>query len=1365
MNKDELFTAGNDGLVPLGDVARQAVDSLRGYAYQVTAAALAWLDLDEGGRLYLEVAEDYAVVVHQAIETVQVKDTEASGSVTLNTGSVRDAVSDFVSLTASNPNVDVHLRYFTTSEIGTERAVNERPGGMAGLAYWRNAATGADVGPLRSILESDKFSAAVQKFVKDREDEALRRDMLRKIHWDCGKPDLASLRKEFELRLVVVGRDVFNLPAPEATRIADALIYRVLEKSIAKNSADRVLTRADLYLAADHATRIFVPRAMADMLALISSGLTTSALAGLGAGLPVAVAEPGWLVAGSSLPLAKDMVPRTAIEADIADRLRRLGTSIVTGASGLGKSSVARAVARKLANEFVIVDFRNSDSGETRSRLDAMVSRIGGLTSSIVIFEDLNHLNDPLVAPAMARVFEALRRRDRAAIVTCYLPPTARALSTAGLNAGCRVECRYFTESEAAELVTVHGGDPKVWGRLSYVTGAFGHPQLVHAFIVGMAARGWPRSEVMDIVGAGLSTGDIDSEREAARRTLVSVLPENARNLLYRLSLTIGRFDRAMALTVANAPPPLARAGECMDALIGPWLETVGRDSYRVSPLAARSGQGMMSSAEQASIHSAIATQFMESATINVDDVDVIILHAMLGKNERVLFALAHSILISDERTIGLLVDNLTAFKLLRTDTPIYPDNLRVSGMLRIAQFKILVAAEETDKIAECVHALFSETEQQPDGEMRHAFRALSFAVVLSTMGIANYLDNWLDLLQQFQAITEADEFPSGIQNNFEEKGKQSSNLFGLLFAIGSASPSTVAKLESVINQLDEVDPARHTLYLNAIGEIAPDYSVFINSAWTLERRHGALNASDAAERYRRMAIKTVPWAIRAISIQCRVAQSVMLDEYTNDREGALKVLDDAVEALGDDVLLSRARAKIYWRAQDHERALAILRDIADEVGRDNHVERAFALREAAISAAKCGEWAQAEKWFLESKEAAAQCQLPDMIVMSVGLGADAAVAALQIEQVKRALTGLRDALADLMDIDPGSSLRAAYCHQVVRHTVLWAQARIDRNNLEIDGEPITIVPGCCSNPEPLRAVTERLLGPIDLAWYMLAGSEVSSGENVSIADNLNERLASGPIPTLELDLRARRVTRDVTDLNAPGFAHHLWSYAEAVAHLFPQAQQVGATLDMLEPLRGAIPAALRIDLSHPVVSAVVSDAVFAYLIIAACEHSAEGLSDLSAALKARFGGDIAGATLSRATTKLQLPPAASFDDALVDSVRSFKSDASLTPLAYGVAAIRFVQQASRSRFKTHLISAIASWQRKAWTRIVGTETFRLSRPQKTVPAIEAALSIANDDERFLGALCPAVAGAIGVTLSQEMLGEFANLAAVSPAA
>jgi hypothetical protein len=33
-------------------------------------------------------------------------------------------------------------------------------------------------------------------------------------------------------------------------------------------------------------------------------------------------------------------------------------------------------------------------------------------------------------------------------------------------------------------VVRVAGGDPVTWGRLAYVAGALGHPQLVHAFVM-----------------------------------------------------------------------------------------------------------------------------------------------------------------------------------------------------------------------------------------------------------------------------------------------------------------------------------------------------------------------------------------------------------------------------------------------------------------------------------------------------------------------------------------------------------------------------------------------------------------------------------------------------------------------------------------------------------------------------------------------------------------------------------------------------------------------------------------------------------------------------------------------------------------
>jgi hypothetical protein len=43
-----------------------------------------------------------------------------------------------------------------------------------------------------------------------------------------------------------------------------------------------------------------------------------------------------------------------------------------------------------------------------------------------------------------------------------------------------------------------------------------------------------------------------------------------------------------------------------------------------------------------------------------------------------------------------------------------------------------------------------------------------------------------------------------------------------------------------------------------------------------------------------------------------------MLDEYGEDRDGALRALDEGVTALGENIILSRARAKIFWRHDEH---------------------------------------------------------------------------------------------------------------------------------------------------------------------------------------------------------------------------------------------------------------------------------------------------------------------------------------------------------------------------------------------------------------------------------------------------------------
>ena len=105
---------------PIGDPKRQAVASLRGYAYQLYASALAWISLRHDQQLYLEVAEDYAIVANGALQGVQVKDTAASSTITINSDGAREAVDGFVDLVERNPDVQITLRFLSTAAIGRE---------------------------------------------------------------------------------------------------------------------------------------------------------------------------------------------------------------------------------------------------------------------------------------------------------------------------------------------------------------------------------------------------------------------------------------------------------------------------------------------------------------------------------------------------------------------------------------------------------------------------------------------------------------------------------------------------------------------------------------------------------------------------------------------------------------------------------------------------------------------------------------------------------------------------------------------------------------------------------------------------------------------------------------------------------------------------------------------------------------------------------------------------------------------------------------------------------------------------------------------------------------------------------------------
>lgn len=95
-----------------------------------------------------------------------------------------------------------------------------------------------------------------------------------------------------------------------------------------------------------------------------------------------------------------------------------------------------------------------------------------------------------------------------------------------------------------------------------------------------------------------------------------------------------------------------------------------------------------------------------------------------------------------------------------------------------------------------------------------------------------------------------------------------------------------------------------------------------------------------------------------------------------------------------------------------------------------SHVEKAFLGRDAAISAEKQGDFQTARRYYLFGAEAAKSSEHADMRAMYLGLRADAALAAWHDGDRAVCLVDLVDVLAEIEELDPKSSLRAAHSLQ-----------------------------------------------------------------------------------------------------------------------------------------------------------------------------------------------------------------------------------------------------------------------------------------------------------------------------------------------
>lgn len=1334
---------------PVGDATRQAIDSLGGYVYQLIITATAWANLSEDETLYIEVAEDFATLATGTLEAVQVKNTSASGSVTLRSKAVVDAIESFVFLVAENPGRKVRLHFLTTSEIGREREICDRPGGQAGLEYWEAVARGAPVEPLRSILDSSRFSETVRGFVAARTDDELREELIGRISWDCGAPPIEAARVALELRICAVASVRNGIPANDAKNAVGSVIERVLRTAIQANAEDRYLTSAQLTQLLEAHGQVTLTLPHATVAQLLSQSLATMASAphAQTANPSLTSQSTGFLLSGQ-LPIPNLQVDRLVLVAAAKASLVSHGTVFLIGSSGVGKSSLARALARQRALDFLIVDFRRTDLGETIARLQITIGIAGNAEYAGVILDDIACLDDPRVRDLMGVLRGATLRNGKPLIISANLAPTAVTLGDLALGGDVVVEVGHLSEKETAEVVSLAGGDSAIWAMPIYLMSYAGHPLLVQALVRGQSAKRWTETPELVFEREGFVPASLSGERDSIRRRLADALPAPTMQLLFRMSMAAGELDRATILKLGDVNPRIDTPGLHLDQLSGSLVEARDRDMFRVSPIVQASGAAVLSADLKMEIHEAIATGLLARRVLSPEDAHTVFIHALIGELDWALFILSQSFLTASKKVLDQLSRSIITLHALRTDRPSYPRNPIVSMFLRMAQFKLVLHSGNRARAAECAAALLSEPALSSEiAEVADASLIGVLGLILPSLGSAGLVPEFVSLLVKYRERLAANAEFGEIYSAYQEGNLEApETATSIIFYLGTSSIGSTVVLEKVFEDLNALDPELRKELIASVAPYPDRVSLFIDAAWATEQQSDTFDSESVASRFRRLARMAYSWGEMGLAARCFGAEAVMQDEYQHDATSALATLDTAERLIGVCSDLIRRRARILWRRGDHEAVVQIQRDVLPEALPGGVIESAFMLRESAISAAQIGNYSQAARWFLRAEEFVRSSPANGFDALAIGLGMDGCIAQFDAGERGEALRGYSDRLEQVADLDPRSSLQNDYVGRLARHGALWLKAHAESEE-KIPADDRLIIPsGAFSNSEPSPTILGLPMGHLDSAWYLLAEAEVAIGIECGIRSALSRRLRGGPIAELEASLRQSIMDYSISRSDPKSFAMGFKEWLDAMHYLHERGLAGAPVFDLSNPARGEIaehPLEQYLDdhtvdiVMHPMLAMAAS------LILG---DDVAAINSLRTNLQECYGERFPGyAVLDSILDDSPGPRAPTLDAEISFRLGRVLCAYDLSPGDVWITALRLWELAEVSPFGERIREVLASWVRVRFKAIISDQSALLASPRLYVPMIEAELRVQRQPRAAIAALLLVAITAFGV--------------------
>ncbi len=1117
-----------DGLI--FDPKRLAVDSLRGGFYQLWQSLLTWTSLKPNEALYLEGAEDFDVLGPDYAVTNQVKDIKQS--VTLQSKEILEAISNFWQHRKSNPQYAIQYRFLTTAERGLERS---RPfGKVKGLDHWDTCRRpDASLDSLRSfLLRIDSLPTELHEFVKSSSDEQLRENLIDRIEWLTGLKEYEHIKEQVNNWAIKYGYEVHSLSSRDSLKVVAVLFQYVSEIVIKKE--DRRLLFADLIHLFDKTSTVPVSKRDFDLLNLIKKTEISTLTQLAGVDVSSYASESFKIQSNLAFPIlrpSEKWSERPQIISDLQSRIENQPILVLKGLTGMGKSTLASFLALSTKGKWQRIDFRGSDSNVIKASLNylSIQRRVNGQTTDYIV-DDLNFDKDVAVYEnALLAFLDTVRAQGGRVIITTQGDLPFRIAAYLGVTKEGIYPVPPFDEEEIKSLLSNYGCIPPklvdTWSRIISLK-TLGHPILVHAYIRKLESEAWPNPKVEDV----FNNKDFHKIRREARNWFPS---QEAQLLAYRLSLVTGPFKREQALLIASHEPKIANAGNAFDQLLGPWIEQINEEYYRLSHLLAGTANEVFTPEEIRKLHEAIAWAFYYHRNISPIELHGILLHGLLAGSRGAMITAQVIISRIPHQHWPEFSSRLQwlSFYGWETGKNLFPSDPFISLTLRKIQFDI-AASSENKELAEKVS---EQWDQELDRFDKNAYGGSKpFLEAIFIWDIIHRRDVPIPVNRIIKLVIRA----LVIQRGKLIKDQENSRFEDLFGSEISAWANPKSYLLSAINRcrstldfllfVSELQKQGYEESKEVWQEFKDNYylaSQLLDNMWLIESQKPNPTWELLIKFYDNWIELGIDRQATAFAASAIRAKAIIQAEYLKDTASASKTIQTGLERLGfSNPVLRCYLATIHFIDKNYEEANKIWTELIPEFTVTRHSSFVFPIGDAERCASYLGKWDLSFQ-FAQLGEAVARRgyedkELPDLTI-AVGFLADSAYLLWKGNNRGEAVSFFAKALDQLESLPDPQTNTSAYALNIrLSYVITWIRQFLDDKSVQ--PKPDVALFTRLENQEQLRI---HPIPPIAYSWVNLAWAEyhLQSGKEVFqrlVSEDNKSDLPIVHIAVSELDLR-----------------------------------------------------------------------------------------------------------------------------------------------------------------------------------------------------------------------------------------------------